>query len=146
MKKSSKQLSPQEALDLAMNFHRSGQLKEAEPIYKKLYQQNIAPDKISSLLGILYFDLDDLKSDKTYFENSISFENISEDVFNDYISALRKKNQTESAIEIANKGLERFPQSRNLKQVLQNIYLENKKHKESILMGGAINRTSTIRL
>src|SRR5574344_1909308 len=89
----------------AFELHQSDKLDEAEKLYLKVIKDNPQNFDANNLLGLLYFQKNDLINAETYIKNALLIKN--DPYFCDNLGRVYTKSKNyDKAIEILKQGLE----------------------------------------
>lgn len=127
-----RQVRPNEALQLALEWHRDGRYAEAEPIYRQLLELNLHTGKIANQLAVLLFQTGRCDEARHMFELAIAADPRDETTLGDYTLALEKLGDYEGGIAVCRRALERLPDNTALRGKLGWYLTHTKQYAEAI--------------
>lgn len=110
----------QQTLQTALQYHRSGQLAQAETVYRQLLK--IRPDnpQVRHLLGLVAYQRGDFAAAVTEIGKAIALQPREADYHNNLAVVLRAQGQTQQAIEVYRRALRLTPHDADIHKNLGN--------------------------
>lgn len=121
-----------EMLTLALQYHRTGQLAQAEQLYQQVLSQQPHQATALHLLGVIAYQQGQLSMALDYYQRSIALEPNRPAVHNDLGTALRQQGEIEAAIAAYQKAIALQRDYTDAFYNLGNAYLQRQQWAEAI--------------